>query len=190
MPRKSSDPDAKPLPTRAKAAAAHPPPPPPEALMTTPDKELRETLDLLGMVVASVSDRVDGQTAALGRLAEAQARTDPDPERVAAATSKAVHDTLLPTMARLVELMEDLTGRKAVLRERLRALTAEETRLNRWRRHVPLAWALGAVLVVVLALAFGLPRALAREPLSCRLIGGLWMGEETGREACVFWVEE
>ena len=38
-----------------------------------PDAHLRETLDLLAELVASVSDRVDAQTEALGRMSKTAA---------------------------------------------------------------------------------------------------------------------
>jgi hypothetical protein len=156
-----------------------------------PDRELHETLDLLSRVVADISDRVDEQTAALGRLAEAQGRTDP--ERVAAVTSvvtsKAVRETFLPDMTRLVDVVEDLTGRKEALRKRIRALTQEETRLSRWRRHVPLAWALAAALALLLALALALPRAMAQTGPTCWAMGGHWRGDDATPRACVFWLD-
>ena len=188
MPRKPADPAGKPLPARARAATDRPVPlRQPETPMRT-DKELHETLDLLSQVVADISDRVDGQTAALGRLADAQAHTDP--ERVAAATSNAVRETFLPDMTRLVDVVEDLTGRKEVLRKRIRALTAEEARLSRWRRHVPLAWALAAALALVVVFALVLPRALAQTGPTCWAMGGHWRGDDATPKACVFWLEE
>ena len=60
-----------------------------------------------------------------------------------------------------MDLMEDLTGRKAVLRERLRAIEAKEARLGRWRWHVPSCWGMG----------------------------GYRRDEDAQLRACVFWLE-
>ena len=160
------------------------PPDPPSSL----DAELRETLDLLSQVVASISDRLDRQGEVLDRLAKAQeqAQAAASPDRVALTTAQAVRDTLLPSLTKLVGLLEELGGGKALLRERLRAMDREEARQGRWRNH-PWAVVLGIPLALVLLLSLAVPRAVAQAPLTCRATGGTWYAA-TDRypAACMF----
>lgn len=160
------------------------PPDPPSSL----DADLRETLDLLSQVVASISDRLDRQGEVLDRLANAQeqAQAAASPDHAARITTQAVHDTILPSLTKLVGLLEELGGGKALLRERLRAMDREEARQGRWRTH-PWAVVLGIPLALVLFLALAVPRAVAQTPLTCRATGGTWYAAtETYRAACVF----
>ena len=152
--------------------------------MTHDDQDLRETLDLLSQVVASLSDRLDTQAQTLDRLVPAQA--DASPDHVALATAQAVRETVLPSMVRLVDVLEGLGGGKALLRERLRAMDREEARHGRWRVH-PVAVIAGIPLVLVLLLAAAVPRAVAQTSLTCRATGGTWW-EATERHsaACLF----
>ena len=160
------------------------PPGPPSSL----DAELRETLDLLSQVVASISDRLDKQGEVLDRLANAQeqAQAAASPDRAAQITTQAVHDPLLPSLTKLVGLLEELGGGKALLRERLRAMDREEARQGRWRIH-PWAVVGGIPLALALLLALVMPRAVAQTPLTCRATGGTWYAAtETYPAACVF----
>lgn len=159
-----------------------------EAPAMSDDEELHETLDLLSQVVADISSRLDHQGEVLDRLAETQERFDPN--RMAATASTAASEALARPIDRLLDAIADLTGRKAVLRERLRNLKREESRASRWRRHLPLAWTSGAVLLLVLALVFGLPRAMAQVSPTCQAMGGDWYRSANGQEACIFWLEE
>ncbi|TNC46477.1 hypothetical protein FHG66_18815 [Rubellimicrobium rubrum] len=166
------------------------PPGPPSSL----DAELRETLDLLSQVVASLSERMDRQTEVLDRLVEMQARdsveANTSPDRVAAlastATTDAVGKILLPSLTRLVGLLEELGGGKALLRERLRAMDREEARRGRWRTH-PWAVVTGIPLALILLLAFAVPRAVAQAPITCHATGGTWYeASERYPAACLF----
>ena len=89
-----------------------PKPPALAARMALPEAELRETLDLLARVLASVSDRLDAQGEVLQHLAEAQ----PGPELMATASEKVVKGSLEPLMHQLLDVLSDLTGDKAKLR--------------------------------------------------------------------------
>lgn len=165
----------------------------------TPDKNLHETLDLLGTLLAEVSRRVETQGAALDRLTaavEAQ-RAKPgapapapvDLGRVAQVTKDAVRDALNPTTARLVDILETLTGTKALLRERMRAVDREQARQRRWR-YQPWAVVVGIPLLLVLVLAFTAPRAVAQTPLTCRATGGTWYDASAEYQAaCMFLAE-
>ncbi len=94
-------------------------PPRPPASPASPDADLRDTLDLLSQVVASLSDRLDMQTATLDRLAKGQlqAHAATSPDRVAVATAQAVTGALGPRLTEIMDTMEELNGTKAVLRE-------------------------------------------------------------------------
>lgn len=167
-----------PLPT-----PSSPDPHPPEVAMAD-DKALHETLDLLSQVVASISDRLDRQSETLDRLAAAQAAASPD--RVAGATALAVREALGPHLLKIVSVMEDLGGGKALLRERLRAMDREEARQGRWRTH-PAALVVGIPLALILLLALAVPRAVAQTSVTCRATGGTWYeASERYPAACLF----
>ena len=96
------------------------PPRPPHLLLVDQDAiELRETLDLLGTLVASMSDRVDGQAATLDKLIKTAAET-----RAAAFHAKAQMDMKPVAEAIAVTLEKTITpmGRDlAVLRQDIQA---------------------------------------------------------------------
>lgn len=150
--------------------------------MATPDKDLHETLDLLGTLLAEVSRRVETQGAALDRLTaavEAQkakpgASAPPvDLGRVAQVTEEAVRNALRPSLMKLLSILETLTGTKALLRERMRAIDREQAHHGRWR-YQPWAVVVGIPLLLVLVLALTVPRAAAYASLTCRATGGTW----------------
>ncbi|TNC44699.1 hypothetical protein FHG66_20535 [Rubellimicrobium rubrum] len=149
--------------------------PRPPAAPTSPDADLRDTLDLLSQVVAILSDRLDRQTATLDWLAKGQlqAHAATSPDHVAAATAQAVTDALGPRLTEIVDAMEELNGTKAVLRERWRIVDREEARLGRWRVQ-PWAVVAGIPLALVIFLAFTVPRAVAQTSFTCRATGGTW----------------
>ena len=166
--------------------------------MATPDTHLHETLDLLGTLLAEVSRRVEVQGATLDRLAvagEAQkakpttsssAPAPVDLGRLAQVTREAVREALNPTTARLVDILETLTGTKALLRERMRAIDRDEARQGRWR-YQPWAVVVGLPLLLVTVLALTVPRAVAQTPLTCRATGGTWYdASEEYQAACMF----
>lgn len=152
--------------------------------MADDDKALHETLDLLSQVAASISDRLDKQSGTFDRLEAAQAAASPD--RVAGATARAVREALGPDLLKIVSVLEELGGGKALLRERLRTMDREEARQGRWRTH-PTAVIVGIPLVLVLLLALAVPRAVAQTPLTCRATGGTWYeASERYPAACLF----
>lgn len=157
--------------------------------MPPSDRELPETLDLIARLVASISDRLDAQGEALAKLTQAQAQAHDriEPNRIAAATARDIRETLVPELHRIVGAMEDLNGTKALLRQRLRAASREESRASWWRRHVPFAATLAGAYALVLVFGLALPRLLAERDLTCWAIGGTWW-EATERypAACMF----
>lgn len=159
--------------------------------MPIPDRELPETLDLIAKLVASVSTRLDAHGEALDRLtkAHAQAQAAASPDRTAQATATAVQGALVPHLHKIVDVMQELNGGKAILRERLRAVTREEARASRWRRHVPFSLTLLGAYALVLVFGLAFPRAMAEHSLTCRAIGGLWHGPDANLPAtCTFWL--
>lgn len=164
----------------------------------TPDKDLHETLDLLGTLLAEVSRRVETQGTALDRLTAAVEAQKAKPGssgppvdlgRVAQVTEEAVRNGLRPTTSRLVDILETLTGTKALLRERMRAMDREEARHGRWRVQ-PWAVVVGLPLLLVTVLALTVPRAVAQTPLTCRATGGTWYDASAEYQAaCMFLAE-
>ena len=156
--------------------------------MSINDPEVPETLELIAKLVASLSKRVDDQTAALAKLAAAQAQADArtDPDTLVRATAEATRRALIPELHKIVDTMEGLTGGKALLRERWRAFDREEARQGRWRFQ-PWAVVLGIPLGLGLLLAAFMPSAVAQTPLTCRAAGGLWWVQtERHPAACLF----
>ena len=154
------------------------------------DADLAETLDLLATVVASVSDRVDAQTAALDRLtkttAEARqaafaAQAQTDPKLFAKPISQAVREQLEFALDRLNNLqagfsdnsrqslhrLQELATAKADL---LQDLQTETAKAQRWNKRLPFM-AIGALLLV-LTLTLALPRLFATNPTVCAILGG------------------
>lgn len=147
------------------------PPPAPPALS---DIALRETLDLLGQVVASMSARLDKQGEQIEAMAKAVEKTRSAAKRTEQQTDPAAYARFIGTEVEkaLDGVLDEFAGAVRAIRKdhettaaRLKELEqAEEAALERlrkdldaaarWRRQVPWVWA-GAVstalaLVVVL----------------------------------------
>lgn len=176
----------------------------PAAPPASPDAELRETLELLGTLLASVSDRVDAQTEALDRLsktaAEARqaafaARAQTDPQFIAAPLAEAARAGLVPAtngITRATDVLLDglklahteLKDAGATKTELLQRLLTEVERLRWWRQRRPVL-GLGAV-VLLIFLALALPRLIALHPTGCWLLGGELRDYVAGYEDCLF----
>ena len=166
------------------------------------DADLAETLDLLATVVASVSDRVDAQTAALDRLtkttAEARqaafaAQAQTDPKLFTKPIGQAVREHLEMPLDRLFHLqagfsdtsrqalhrLEELATAKADL---LHVLQTETAKAQRWNKRIPFM-AIGA-LVLVLVLTAIVLRVFATNPTVCAILGGEAVGG-----SCMFFGE-
>jgi len=169
--------------------------------------ELRETLDMIGTVVASVSDRVDAQNSNIDRLVKTAtearqaafaARTQTSPENYGELISEILRKNLdgsLDNMRQLGSLLHDQTQQtKMVLKKAeedkwaiLREVRDREEKADRLKRSLP--WfGLGAV-VLALAMTALLPRVLASNAATCAVIGGSWKTTTTGVDACVFYAE-
>lgn len=140
------------------------PPRPPDP----PDDQLREALELLATITASVSDRVDGQTDALDRMAKALAETrtaafaarkQTDPARTADQVAAQVEH-------RLGHLLGDL--RKSTTALGQKTATAGRT-LDDLHAH-----------------AAGAKLTIANETL-CTLVGANWLDRAGGPSSCWFY---
>lgn len=169
------------------------------------DDELRETLDLLSTVMASVSDRVDAQTDVLDRVNKtatearqaafaAKAQTDPKHygELVGETIDGKIGDTLIRMTRFAVDLGEQTMATHKVLKQAeedklaiLRQVRDRENRADRLKRALP--WfGLGAV-VLALAMTVVLPRFLASYPALCAALGATWTSTTSNVDACVFY---
>ena len=165
------------------------------------DAHLRETLDILAELVASVSDRVDAQTEALGRMSKtaaearqaafaAKAQTDPKAygDLVGQAISGRVAEHLdeiwqLSGALRQTALQVDRTLKEASKDWgiQLHELRQREDKVDRfWARTRWLAIGLTVLFLVLLMIV---PRLVALYPTGCTLLGGNW-GLSSAYRAC------
>lgn len=167
---------------------------------------LGETVDLLGVVVAKMSDKLDqqGQTLAgmqkiamEGRDAAQAAKAFSDPKRYADHIGQEVYDALGETLDRLEALhggfatdrqdanrtLSDLVRQEEQALQRIRD---DQARAGRWKKRCPFIALFG--LVLALGLAIALPRFMAGNASACVVLGGEWLrGPESGKQACVFY---
>lgn len=167
------------------------------------DADLRETLDLLSTVVASVSDRMDSQTQAIDRLTKTAAetrqaafaaRSQTDPELFAEQAGKQIGKSLRPPVEAQVELVSMLAEEirrvaalngehKATREDLLKSIRREKAEAKRWKKRIPFIAIFG--LILVLGLGVGLPRFMAHNDTTCRIIGGQMLVPATGAPGCV-----
>lgn len=175
------------------------------------DAELRETLDLLSTVIASVSDRVDSQGSAIDRLTKTAAetrqaafaaRSQTDPELYGKVIAEEVLQKLgraVVTIGQAGVLIDRSAEEAARVFERAKQLANEERytlyreirerekKADRLKRYLP--WfAVGAV-VLALGLTIAVPRFYASNLSTCTVIGAEWVRTASGVEACVFYQE-
>lgn len=169
-----------------------------------PDDELRETLDMIGTVVASVSDRVDAQTDAFDRLnktaSEARqaafaAQRQTDPELYGHIIGEAAVRLIDQSLSDLKRTAEDLrvqthhagTALKKIddgNQQDRQNMRERERRVDAFRAKLPLiAFAVG-VFAIVMTLT--VPRFIARFPAGCGVLGGTWTPVKSGDHACGF----
>jgi hypothetical protein len=167
---------------------------------------LGETVDLLGVVVAKMSEKLDrhGETleavqkAALeSRDAAQAAKTYADPQRYGRHIGNEIDKALAAPLDRLeglhLALAADLRDTSRTLDELVRQeeqtlqrLRDELASAGRWKKSIPFIALFGFILV--LGLSIGLPRFMAGNGTTCAVLGGEWLrGPETGKEACVFY---
>lgn len=167
---------------------------------------LGETVDLLGVVVAKMSEKLDqhGETLAVvrktaleSRDAAQAAKTYADPQRYGRHIGNEIDKALAAPLDRLEGLhlgftadqrdasrtLDELVRQEEQTLQRLRD---ELARAGRWKKRTPFIALFG--LVLVLALSIALPRFMAGSGTTCAVLGGEWLrGPESGKQACVFY---
>lgn len=172
------------------------------------DAALRETLDLLGTVVANMAGKLDrhGQiladvqkAATEGRDAAQAAKAHSDLERYGRHIGQELDKALDATLDRLEGLQSGLTIDRQETRRSLNDLVWQEEAVlqhlrddleeaGRWKRRIPFIALFG--LALALGLAIALTRFMAGNASACAVLGGEWLrGPESGKEACVFYAE-
>ena len=167
---------------------------------------LEETVDLLGVVVARMSEKLDqhGETLAgiqkvtlESREAAQAAKAYTDPKRYADHIGQEVYDALGESLDRLEALhsgfaadqqesrrsLDDITRQEEAVLQRIRD---DQVKAERWKKRIPFTALFGLVLAIGLAIA--LPRFMAGNGAACAVLGGGWLKENSsGRLACVFY---
>lgn len=167
---------------------------------------LGEMVDLLGVVVAKMSDKLDqhGETLAAvqktaleSRDAAQAAKTFADPQRYGRHIGNEIDKALAISLDRLEGLylalaadrrdasrtMDELVRQEE---QTLQRLCDDLARAGRWKKRAPFIALFG--LVLALGLTIALPRFLAANGTACAVLGGEWLrGPESGKEACVFY---
>lgn len=169
------------------------------------DAALRETLDLMGTVVANMAGKLDRQgeilaevqkAATEGRDAAQAAKTYADPKRYANHIGQEVYDALGESLDRLEVLhtgfaadrhdasrtLADLARQEEAVLQRLRN---DQASAGRWKKRIPFIALFG--LVLALGLTIALPRFVAGNASACAVLGGEWLrGSDSVKLACVF----
>jgi hypothetical protein len=181
----------------------------PEASSASPALSLAalgEMVDLLGVVVAKMSEKLDqhGETLAAvqktaleSRDAAQAAKAFADPQRYGRHIGNEIDKALSVPLDRLEGLHLGLTAdRRDVSRtmdelvrqeeQTLQRLHDDLARAGRWKKRIPFIALFGFVLVLGLTIA--LPRFMAGNGTACAVLGGEWLrGPESGKQACVFY---
>ena len=167
---------------------------------------LGETVDLLGVVVAKMSEKLDqhGKTLAgiqmvamESREAAQAAKAFADPKRYANYIGQEVYEALGQSLDRLEaqhsgfkadrqdnrHALDELVRQEEAVLQRLRD---DQAKAERWKKRGPFIALFG--LVLVLSLTIALPRFMAVNGVACAVLGGQWLKENaSGRLACVFY---
>jgi hypothetical protein len=167
---------------------------------------LGETVDLLGVVVAKMSEKLDQhgetlaavQTTALeSRDAAQAAKAYADPQRYGRHIGNEIDKALAVPLDRLeglhLALAADRRDASRTLGELVRQeeqtlqrMRDDQARAGRWKKRTPFIALFG--LVLALGLAITLPRFMAGNSAACAVLGGEWLrGPESGKQACVFY---
>ena len=169
---------------------------------------LGEMVDLLGVVVAKMSEKLDqhGETLAAvqktaleNRDAAQAARAYADPQRYGRHIGNEIDKALAVPLDRLEGLHLGLAADRRDASRTLDELVRQEEQTlqrlrddlasaGRWKKRTPFIALFG--LALALGLAIALPRFMAGNGAACAVLGGEWLrGPESGKEACVFYVE-
>ena len=181
----------------------------PEPSPTSPTLSLAalgEMVDLLGVVLAKMSEKLDQhgetltavqKTALESRDAAQAAKAYADPQRYGRHIGNEIDKALAAALDRLEGLHLGLTAdRRDASRTMDELVRQEEQTLQRlrddlanagrWKKRAPFIALFG--LVLVLGLTIALPRFMAGNGAVCTVLGGEWLrGPESGKQACVFY---
>jgi hypothetical protein len=167
---------------------------------------LGEMVDLLGVVVARMSDKLDqhGETLAVvrktaleSRDAAQAAKTYADPQRYGRHIGNEIDKALAAPLDRLEGLHLALTADRRDASRTMDELVRQEEqtllrlrneleRAGRWKKRASFIALFGLVLAIILSIA--LPRFMAGNGTVCAVLGGEWLrGPESGKQACVFY---
>lgn len=167
---------------------------------------LGETVDLLGVVVARMSEKLDQhgeilaavqKTALESRDAAQMAKAYADPQRYGRHIGNEIDKALAVPLDRLEGLHLGLAADRRDASRSLDELVRQEEQTlqrlrddlasaGRWKKSAPFIALFGVVLVLGLIIA--LPRFMAGNGTACAVLGGEWLrGPETGKQACVFY---
>ena len=166
---------------------------------------LSETVDLLGVVVAKMSEKLDQhretlvvvqKTALESRDAAQAAKSHTDPQRYARHIGNEIDKALVAPLDRLEAVRSGFAAdRQAASRslaelvrqeeQTLQRLRDELAKAGRWKRRIPFIALFG--LVLALGLVIALPRIFADSGFGCDVIGGAWTRSTTEAEVCVFY---
>jgi hypothetical protein len=167
---------------------------------------LTETVDLLGVVVAQMAERLKLQEQALAgvqkvtlesREAAQAAKQQTDPARYARHIEQEFDKTIGRVLDRLdVQhsnfeadrrdtrfLLDDLIRQEENVLQRLRDDLADA---RRWKKHTPFIALFGLVLAFGVAIA--LPRFMANYSITCEVLGGSWVLAKAEEAGCVFFM--
>ena len=169
---------------------------------------LGEMVDLLGVVVAKMSEKLDqhGETLAAvqktaleSRDAAQAAKAYADPQRYGRHIGNEIDKALAAPLDRLEGLHLALAADRRDASRTLDELVRQEeqtlqrlrddlARAGRWKKRTPFLALFG--LVLALGLSIALPRFTAGNGTACAVLGGEWLrGPESGKKACVFYGE-
>lgn len=169
---------------------------------------LGETVDLLGVVVAKMSEKLDQHgetlvavqnTALESRDAAQTAKAYADPQRYGRHIGNEIDKALAAPLDRLEGLHLALAADRRdacrsldelVLHEEqaLQRLRDQLANAARWKKRIPFIALFG--LVLALGFNIALPRFVVVNGTACTVLGGEWLrGPETGKEACVFYAD-
>jgi hypothetical protein len=167
---------------------------------------LGETVDLLGVVVAQMADKLDqhGKTltgiqkiALESRDAAQAAKSYTDPQRYGCHIGNEIDKAMVAPLNRLEALhsgfaadrqdtrrsLDDLARQEEAVLQRLRD---DQASAGRWKKRIPFIAIFG--LVLALGLSIALPHFVAINGTACGVLGGEWLKENvSGRLACVFY---
>ena len=181
-------------------------PKPGSAVPALPVTALGETVDLLGVVVAQMADKLDqhGKTLAgiqkialESRDAAQAAKSYTDPHRYGRHIGNEIDKALIAPLDRLEGLHSGFAADRQDNRRKLDELILQEEAVlqrlrddqasaGRWKKRVPFIALFG--LVLALGLTIALPRFMAGNGTACAVFGGEWLKENaSGRFACVFY---